>query len=171
MEGENVGVALDDDRPAGFGDRRFGAVDAIEQLALVEEIGLGGVHVLRTLVGAHRAAAEAKHATPAVADREHDPRPEAVVLAAAAAALDQPDPAQLVDLEAGPLAGEQDLVPGARREADPEVAQGRLGEPATGQVLARFAALARLPEVAGVEGGGPFEQLLEPPLTPQPKQW
>ena len=62
----------------------FGEVDAVEHLALVEEVGLGRVHVLGALVGAHRAAAEAEGAAAAVADREHDPGAEAVVLAAAA---------------------------------------------------------------------------------------
>ncbi len=127
----------------------------------MEEVGLGGVDVLRPLVGAHRAAAEAEGAAAAVADREHDPRAEAVVLAAAPPTLHQTDPAQLLDLEAGPLAPQQHLVPGARRVADPEGAQHLLAEPALGQVFARLAGLVGLPEVGRVEGGGAVEQLPE----------
>ena len=161
VQGQHVRVALDHDRPARLGDRRLGQVDAVEHLALVEEVGLGRVDVLRPLVGAHRPAAEAERAAAAVADREHDPRAEAVVLAPAPPLLDQPDPAQLVDLEPGPLAAQQHLVPGARRVADREGAQHLLASPRSRQVLARLGGLVGVPEVAGVEGRGAVEQLAE----------
>ena len=118
VQGEHVGVALDHHRPAGLGDRRLGRSMPVEHPALVEEVGLRRVDVLGALVGAHRPPAEAERAAAAVADREHDPRAEAVVLASAPPSLDQPDPAQLLDLEARPLAAQQHLVPGARRVAD-----------------------------------------------------
>ena len=77
------------------------------------------------------------------------------------ALLDQADRVHLLDPEARPLAGDEDLVPGARREADAEVLQRLLGEPALGQVLARLAGLLRLPEVVRVVGGAAFQQLLQ----------
>ena len=147
VQRQHVGVALDHDRPAALGDRLFGQVDPVEHLALVEEVGLGRVDVLGALVGAHRPAAEAERAAAAVADREHDPLAEAVVLAAASPPLHQADRAQLLDLEAGPLAAHQHLVPGARRVADAEGAQHLLAQPALGQVGARLPRLLGVPEV------------------------
>ncbi len=128
----------------------------------MEEVGLGRVHVLGALVAAHRPAAEAEGAAAAVADREHDPRAEAVVLAALLVALGEADAVQLADAEAGLLAADEDLVPGARRVADPEGAQHLLAESALGQVIAGFAGLLGLPEVVGVVGAGALQQLLQP---------
>ena len=127
----------------------------------MEEVGLGRVHVLGALVGAHRPPPEAEDAATAVADREHDPRAEAVVLLAFAPALDEADAVQLADAEAGLLAADEDLVPGAGRVADAEGPQRLLAQSPLGQVLARLGRLRRLPEVAGVIGGDALQQLLE----------
>ena len=100
-----------------------------------------------------------------VADREHDPAAEAVVVAARRllGALDQPGGEQLVDREAGDLAALEDRVPGARREADAEALQDLLAEPALlGQVAPRLGGLRRLPQVGLVEGCDPLEDLAEP---------
>ena len=88
-------------------------------------------------------------------------------------ALDQADAAQLIDLEAGALPATSTRVPGARREADTEGPQHPLAQAPLGQVLARLAGLFRLPEVAGVEGGGAIEQLFEaaPVLAPGLSAW
>jgi hypothetical protein len=161
MQGEDIGVPLDHDRAVGLGDRRFRLVDPIEQLALVEEVGLRRVHVLGALVVAHRPAAEAENAAAAVTDREHDASAETVVLAPVAVALDEADAVQLLGAEAGLLAADEDLVPGAGRVADAEGAQSLLAEAALGQVPARLLRLRRLPEVAGVVGGDAVQQLLE----------
>ena len=47
MEGEHVGVALDDDRAVLLRDRRPRPVEAVDERCLVEELALGRVHVLR----------------------------------------------------------------------------------------------------------------------------
>src|SRR5262249_12475345 len=59
-------------------------------------------------------------------------------------------------------AGHQQLVPRARRVADPERAQRLLGEAAVGQVPARGRCLLRLPQVALVEAGRALQQLQQP---------
>ena len=48
--GHDVGVALDDNDPVGAGDLPLGQVQPVEDLALVEDGGLGGVEVLGALV-------------------------------------------------------------------------------------------------------------------------
>ncbi len=163
VQGEDVGVALDDDCPRRLCDRRLGEIDPVEHVALVEELGLGGVDVLGALVGAHRAAAEAEGAAAAVADREHDPGAEAVVLATSSPPLNEADGTELADLEPGALAADEDRVPGARRVSDSEPAQRLLLEAALGEVGARPPRLLGVPEVAGIEGGGAVEQLTERP--------
>src|SRR5206468_7166861 len=100
------------------------------------------------------------------ADREGDPAPEAVVMAALPPLLDQPRGLQLIQLETCPLATGQHLVPGARRHPHPEAAQHLLPQPPALQVLPRLLGLRRLPEVALVELRGPLEQLPEPRLPP-----
>src|ERR1044072_7169192 len=104
---------------------------------------------------------------PPVADREHDPLAEAVVLAAAATALRQPHRAQLLDPEARPLATQQHRVPGARRVADRECATRLLLQAPLPPVGARLRRLLGLPEEVRVEGGGAIEQVAQaPPLLP-----
>jgi hypothetical protein len=78
-------------------------------------------------------------------------------------ALDQAGGEQLVDREAGDLPTLEDRVPGARREADAEAAQGLLAEAALAdQVVARLAGLPGLPEVVLVEAGGTLERVAQP---------
>ena len=50
VAGHDVGVALDDDRAAGLGDLALGDVEAVEDLALLVDRGLGGVEVLGAVV-------------------------------------------------------------------------------------------------------------------------
>src|SRR5262249_19137057 len=145
MQRQDVGVSLHDNRPTRLGDRRFRPVDPVQQLALVEEVGLRRVDVLGALVGAHRAAAEAEGATAAAAGRGPDPRPEAVVLTATPPALREADTPQLLDAEAGPLPAQEDRVPGTRREADPEPPQHLLSQATLGEVVACFPGLLRVP--------------------------
>ncbi len=68
---------------------------------------------------------------------------------------------QFAGAEAGLLAADEDLVPGAGRVADAVLAQNLLAEPALGEVIARFAGLFGVPEVGRVVGGGAVEELLE----------
>ena len=56
------------------------------------------------------------------------------------------------------------IVPPARRVADPEAAHQLLVEAAAEEVVARRRGLARLPEVALVEGGRPLQELLPVPF-------
>ena len=105
VQREHVRVALDDDHLARLGDRRARAVDAEELAALVVEVALGRVHVLRPLVVAHRARAEAEHAPARVGEREHDPAAEQVAEAALAPAPPEPRPGELLLVEAVALRG------------------------------------------------------------------
>jgi len=50
VSGHDVGVALDDDDPVSAGDLPLGQVQPVEDLALVEDGGLGGVEVLGALI-------------------------------------------------------------------------------------------------------------------------
>ena len=104
MQREHVGVALDEDHPVALGGGRAREVDPEQDLALVVELAVGRVEVLRALVVAHRARAEAEHAAARVDGREHDPLAEAVVDAAGAVAraLREPDRQQLLLAEPGP---------------------------------------------------------------------
>ena len=61
----------------------------------------------------------------------------------------------------GPLAADQDRVPGTRRVADAEPFQGLLLEAALGKVGACLPRLLGVPEVAAVERGGAVQQLAE----------
>ncbi len=97
-ERDHIGVALDDAGPVLLRDRRAGLVEAVDDRALVEELRLGRVHVLRfqrvVLVQAPRLEADD---TPArVGEREDEPALEVVV----AALPRQPRRAQLVGGEA-----------------------------------------------------------------------
>jgi hypothetical protein len=161
VQGEDVGIPLDHQRPVLLRHRGAGPVEPVEDLRLVEEVGLRGVDVLRFLVVARRPASEAEDPPAGVSDREHDAGAEAVVLLPLLAALDEPDAVHLRHREARPLPGDEDLVPGTRREPDAEVPQRPLRQPARGEVLARLAGLPRLPEVVGVVGRGALEQLLQ----------
>ena len=82
VQGEDVGVPLDDDRVPRRGDRAAGAVEAVEHLRLVEERAFGRVQVLRRLAAGHLAGAEAADPSADVGQREHEPPPEPVDRAA-----------------------------------------------------------------------------------------
>ena len=103
MKSENVGVALDEDHPAGACGRTPGVVDAEQLRPLGVELALGGVEVLRLLVLAHRASAESVHPAACVGGGEHDPLAEAVVHLPGLVprALDEADRQQLLVAEAG----------------------------------------------------------------------
>ena len=116
VQGEHVRVALHHDHAAlpcvACGRAQ---VEAEQRAALAVDRALGGVDVLRLLVVAHRARAEAEHPPAGVAQREHDPRPEAVVDAALPAPLGEPGGLQLLLGEARPAA--RSSAPGPRRSA------------------------------------------------------
>ena len=57
---------------------RAGLVQPVEEPALLEDLGLGAVQVLRALLARHHPRAEAAHAAARVAQREHDAAAEAV---------------------------------------------------------------------------------------------
>src|SRR5205807_5376297 len=65
LERQHIGVPLDDDRLILLRDRRPRAVEAVEQVALAEELALGRVDVLRVqrVVLAQLPRLEAEHAT------------------------------------------------------------------------------------------------------------
>src|SRR5262249_20167197 len=111
---------------------------------------------------------EAQHPPPLVANRERDPVPEPVVVAALPALLDQARGQQLLLFEPGPLAPGQHLVPRARRHPHPEAPQHVLAHPPPLPVAPRPLGLRRLPQVPLVVLRGPLEQLPQPRLPPPP---
>ena len=162
VQGEHVGVALDHDRALLLRDRRARAVEAVEQVALAEELALRRVDVLRAqrIVLAQLARLEPAHAPARVGQREEQAPVEVVV----AAAVGEPGCAQL-------LRGES-LLPrfprerrAAGREPEPVLAADLLAETAALEVRARRLTARRLPEVALVERGRLLEQR-EQPLAP-----
>ena len=92
---DHVGVALDEHEPPGARRRRAREVGAVDERALVEQLGLRRVEVLGLVVGRQRPRAEAEHVALRVGEREHDPPAEAVEQPAAprAAARRGPPPA------------------------------------------------------------------------------
>ena len=91
---DHVGVALDHDRPVLLRDRRPSEVEAVENVALLEQLALGRVDVLplQRVVVVELARLEPDHPAARVGEREHQPRREVVV----AALVRQPGGAQLV---------------------------------------------------------------------------
>ncbi len=77
-------------------------------------------------------------------------------------ALRETDRQQLLVGEPRPPRGQHHSVPGARRIADPELAQRLLAQPAAEQVLAGVRGLARLPQVPGVVDRAPLYERLQP---------
>ena len=113
--------------------------------------------------GRQRARAEAEHVPLGVGQREHDPPAEAVQQAAALApARGQARGEQFGVGVAGAVRSADHAVPRARREADAELPQHVLLEPAPGEVVARRSRLVRLPEHAHVVGGRALEQCEQP---------
>ena len=97
MERDHVGVALDDHHPPGLGRRGAGHVLPVDDLALVEDLAVGRVEVLRLLVRLHRARAEAEDVALGVGERERHAPAEAIdVPRAAPARLDQARGEQLL---------------------------------------------------------------------------
>ena len=80
-EGDDVGVALDHDRAILLRDGSPRQVQAIEHVALLEELALGGVDVLpsQRIVVAELARLEADDPPPRIREREHQPEREVVV--------------------------------------------------------------------------------------------
>ena len=160
-ERDHVRVPLDDDGALLLRDRRPGEVEAVEHRRLVEELGLGRVHVLaaQRVVLAQLPCLEADHAPARVGEREHQPRREVVV----ATGVGQARGAQLVAREALllRLAGEA----GARREAEPELAADLLAQPAAREVRAHRLTGGGIPQVALVERRRLVEQRMQP-VTP-----
>ena len=125
--GHDVGVALDDDDPVGAGDLPLGQVQPVEDLALVEDGGLGGVEVLGALVLLRELARpEADGGSGDVPDGPDEAAAEAVVDAApvlpAPAAQAGVDQLGLGVAGAAQVAGE--VVPSGGRVADAEVRGG-----------------------------------------------
>src|SRR5690606_14804897 len=82
VEGDDVGVSLDDDGTAAAGDGGAGLVQAVEEPGFVVDGGVGRVEVLGA-VPAEKAGAEPGRVASQVVYREHHPAPEVVVEPAA----------------------------------------------------------------------------------------
>ena len=76
---DHVHIAFDGDDRAVLAQRLPGAREIVEHVALVEELGLGRVHVFGERIRRQRAAAEGDHPLPGIGDRKHDAIAEAVV--------------------------------------------------------------------------------------------
>ena len=163
---DHVGVALDDARAVAARDRGARLVEAVEQRALVEELRLGRVDVLRAqrVVLVQPPRLEADDAAARVGEREDEPALEVV----AAALARQAGGAQLVGGEPLLRRLARERV-AAEREAEPELAADLLAEAAPGEVVARERAGLRVPEVALVERGRLVEQRVEP-VAPAPSR-
>ena len=160
--GEHVHVPLDDHCPTRLGDGRARAIDPIQGAALPVELALRRVQVLRFRVGPQRPRPEPLDSPPTVAHREHDPRPEAVVVTTLPSLLHQSGRRQLGNAESGPLSAGEHLIPGARRVPHAERPQDLVAETARRQVLARLAGLLRFPEVIRIELRRPTQRLPQP---------
>ncbi len=133
---EHVGVTLDHHDPTALRRGSVRQVDAEELAALVEDVVLRRVEVLRPSPLAHRTRAEAEHLPTPVGEREHDAPAKAVVDAAlSSVALRETGVHELLRPEAALLGAHDHPVPRARRVADPELAKDLLRQAATGQVL------------------------------------
>ena len=132
-------------------------MQAVQDAALLEDLGLGAVQVLRPLPARHHARAEPAHAAAGVAERERDPAAEPVDRPAPALRRDAGLEQQLGRVALGE-GGARDAIPVGRREPEPEP-RDRLGrDAALGQVDARRLALLRPLQVALVERRDVVEQ-------------
>ena len=156
---DHVGVALDHARAVAARDRGARHVETVEQRALVEELRLGRVHVLRPqrVVLVQPPRLEADDAAARVGEREDEPALEVV----AAALARQAGRAQLLGVKPFSAALRDERV-AAEREAEPELAADLLAQAAPREVVARQRAGLRVPEVALVERGRLVEQRVEP---------
>jgi hypothetical protein len=167
MQGDHVRVALGEHDEPGLGGAGAGDVDGVEVLALLEDVVVGGVEVLRVVVGQQRPRPEAEHAAAPVGQREHQPPAEAVHRPPLRA-LRQTRLEQLAGGEPRLHRAAHDPLVGVRRVADAELPAHLLVEPARGEVVARVRRLRRLPQHPHVVGGGPLEQLPQPLLGHPP---
>jgi hypothetical protein len=154
VAGHDVRVALDDDRAAGLGDVLLREVDAVEDLRLLVDRGVGRVEVLRAVVRlVELSRAEADDLAADVADRPHQAAAEAVDGAAAALLGEAGEEDLLVgEALAAEVAGE--VVPALRAVADGEVLGGGLVEAALGEELAAGVRLGADGELLHVVVGG-----------------
>ncbi len=133
MTGHDVGVTLDDHRAGRLRDVLLRQVDAVEDLGLLVDRGLGGVEVLGPVVRlVELAGAEADDVPADVADRPHQPAAEAVD-GAAAALLGEAGEEQLLVAEALAAQEAREVVPALGAVADAEVLGGGLVEAPLGE--------------------------------------
>ena len=127
-------------------------------MTLVEELGLRRVQVLGLLV-AERATAEPDHVAIAIADREHQPVPEPVVVSAGVSSRQQAgiDSAVRVDAPRGEELGEG--VPTFGRDSDLKRLDNVRRNPRCSTICRPCAAGCRRPQLRGVEGRGELIQL------------
>src|SRR6185437_6022676 len=82
MQAHGIHVAFDDQQAPEAAAGTPALVQSVELASLVEEDRLGGVEILR-LAAVDHTATKGDHAPAHVPDGEHDPVPEAVVVAVA----------------------------------------------------------------------------------------
>ncbi|MEZ5978007.1 MAG: hypothetical protein R3F34_07310 [Planctomycetota bacterium] len=154
----DVGVALDDDDVALAARRVGGQVEPEHELALVEQRGLRGVHVLRTLDAGQQASAETDDAPALVADRDDEPPAEEVVELAAVVAARETRVEQRRRLEAGPARGLDERATVRRRPSQTEGLADVRAETAFLEIAPRGLAV-RPEELLAEEARRPFERL------------
>ena len=94
--GDHIQIALDDHDLIFAADRFAGFVEAVEQVAFIEQHALRRVEVFGHVIGLDGACAKTGHFAALVADRENDAIAEAVVVAAFVAFGYQPGGQQVV---------------------------------------------------------------------------
>src|SRR6266851_5263277 len=159
---EHVGVPLDDNGTIVLRDRLPCAVESVEQVALLEEIALRRVHILRreTVVVVELARLEAAYVAARVGEREEQPALEVIVAAAVReSGCEQVIPRELLLLRTAGKRG------AARRIAEPECAAHLFAEPSRLEVRPRERALLAVPQQALVEHGRTLQQVPEPVLA------
>ena len=126
---DDVHVALGQDERSSLARLSLGAVEVVEEVALVEDLGLGRVQVLGPGV-AQRPAAEAHGPAALVGNREHQAVAEMGKGLAALVGLDKTGREQLGVAEALPLERLAQPLPLIGRVAQLEGADGRPVDPA-----------------------------------------
>ncbi len=132
-------------------------MEPVEQVALLEALGLGSVEVLGGLgVVAQRSTAEADDAPGGAEDREHEPVAEAIPgVALVLLAREQAGRLEVLRAEATAQRAGEEVEP-VGRVAEPEALRHRLRDAPGGEVLRR---LARARELGGVEVRGGAQDL------------
>lgn len=154
MAGHDVRVALDDDRAGHLGDVLLREVDAVEDLGLLVDRGVGRVEVLRAVVRlVELAGAEADDLAADVADGPHQAAAEAVD-GSAAALLGEAGEQELLVGEALAAQEAGEVVPALGAVADGEVRGGGLVEAALGEELAAGVGLRVTGQLFHVPVGG-----------------